>query len=49
MITLENRHIYYGKSTDEKPLDASINAKFKELDTGDMYYFNGTTWAKIGG
>lgn len=49
MITLENRPIYYGESTDDKPTDADVNSKFEELDTGDVYYFDGSTWSKIGG
>ena len=49
MITVENNQSYYGESTDDKPTDAVINAKFEELDTGDVYYFDGTTWSKIGG
>lgn len=39
-----------GLSTDTKPTtDIGINTLFLELDTGDFYYFNGTTWAKVGG
>lgn len=50
MVTLEGATAYYyGNSTDEKPETADINAKFKELDTGDEYYFTGENWAKIGG
>lgn len=49
MITMQGKPIYYGVSSDEKPSDAPINAKFKELDTGDEYYYNGSEWAKIGG
>ena len=49
MITLENKPIYYGVSTDNKPTDVDINSKFEELDTGDVYYFDGSTWSKIGG
>ena len=50
MITLEGSTVtYYGKSTDSKPTDVDTNTKFKELDTGYTYYFNGSTWAKIGG
>ena len=26
-----------------------VNSKFYELDTGDVYYFDGTTWNKVGG
>lgn len=40
---------YKGLSTDVKPTDGGINSLFLELDTGDFYYFDGTTWAKIGG
>lgn len=40
---------YKGLSTDTKPTDATVNALFFELDTGDFYYFTGTAWAKIGG
>ena len=38
-----------GLSTDTKPTNVEINTLFLELDTGDFYYFNGTTWAKVGG
>lgn len=40
---------YVGLSTDEKPTDTEVNALFLELDTGDFYYFDGTTWNKVGG
>lgn len=40
---------YKGLSTDEKPTTCAINSIFLELDTGDFYYFNGTTWSKVGG
>ena len=49
MITLENKPIYQGESTDSKPTDVEINSKFEELDTGNVYFFDGTTWIKIGG
>lgn len=39
-----------GVSDDDKPTeDIGVNSKFHELDTGDTYYFDGTTWSKIGG
>ena len=38
-----------GVSTDTKPTDVEINTVFVELDTGDAYYFDGTTWQKVGG
>lgn len=40
---------YKGLSTDDKPTDCATNSLFLELDTGDFYYFNGSTWSKIGG
>lgn len=40
---------YCGTSEDSKPSNVIINSKFKELDTGDTYYFTGTEWQKIGG
>lgn len=50
MITLQGAtSIYKGESTDEKPTNVDINAKFIELNTGDEYYFDGTSWKKIGG
>lgn len=54
MVTLnDNRqtgeHEYKGLSTDDKPTTAGINSLFLELDTGDFYYFDGETWAKVGG
>lgn len=40
---------YMGLSTDSKPTNVEVNTLFLELDTGDFYYFDGTTWAKVGG
>lgn len=41
---------YMGESTDTKPTeDISVNTLYLELDTGDFYYFDGTTWKKVGG
>jgi hypothetical protein len=40
---------YYGTSLDDKPLNVIVNSKYKELDTGDTYYFTGEAWQKIGG
>lgn len=37
-----------GLSTDTKPATAEINTIFLELDTGNFYFFNGTTWQKLG-
>ena len=50
VVTLEGANATYtGESTDTKPVDAFPNTLFKELDTGDTYYYNGTAWAKVGG
>ena len=50
MVTLNGSTAdYLGLSTDTKPTNAEKNALFLELDTGDFYYFDGTTWAKVGG
>lgn len=39
-----------GVHGDTKPTEGiGVNSKFYELDTGDVYYFNGTTWSKVGG
>lgn len=50
MVTLNGSTAdYLGLSTDTKPTNAGTNALFLELDTLDFYYFDGTTWAKVGG
>ena len=39
-----------GESGDEKPTEnIGVNSKFYELDTNDVYYFDGSTWSKVGG
>ena len=39
-----------GLSSDSKPTeDIAVNSKFYELDTNNVYYFNGTSWDKVGG
>ena len=44
-----------GLSADTKPTNTfsgkkiGVNSLFLELDTGDVYYFTGGAWAKIGG
>lgn len=41
---------FSGLSMDTKPTDnVPVNSLFLELDTGDFYYFTGTTWEKVGG
>lgn len=44
---------FKGLSTDSKPTSwkgstIANNSLFLELDTGDVYYFNGSAWAKVG-
>lgn len=47
---LNGPHEYLGLSTDNKPTArVAINSLFLELDTGDVYYFDGSTWSKVGG
>lgn len=39
-----------GLSTDTKPTEnIGVNSKFYELDTANTYYFDGTSWNKVGG
>lgn len=40
---------FLGLSTDNKPTDVPVNSIFLELNTGDVYYYTGTGWAKLGG
>lgn len=52
MVTQNNDRIgcqYEGLSTDTKPTEADVNALFLELDTGDIYYYDGSQWSKVGG
>ena len=38
-----------GLSTDTKPTEGiAVNSLFVELDTLDIYYFDGETWKKAG-
>lgn len=47
---LQDDTAYEGLSTDQKPTEnVVLNSLFLELDTGDLYYFNGSTWAIVGG
>lgn len=54
MVTLNgNNGNYEGESSDVKPTLTDKyedrNIKFVELDTGIVYYWNGTQWKKFGG
>ena len=40
---------YIGLSTDTKPSDVPVNTYFLENDTGDLYYYTGESWNKVGG
>lgn len=48
---LVDKYDWCGLSTDEKPVDDSIaiNDLFLELDTGMLYYFDGSDWQPVGG
>ena len=49
MVTLNGSQAdLRGVSTDSKPTNVDVNTLFLEVDTGDVYYFDGTTWAKVG-
>lgn len=37
-----------GLST-EKPEEAELYTLYLEVDTGDFYYYDGESWAKVGG
>ena len=40
---------YQGLSTYSKPTEGvAINSFFLELDTGDIYYYDGSAWAEFG-
>ena len=39
---------YMGLSTDDKPENPTLYSLFLELDTGDLYYFDGEDWALFG-
>ena len=44
------RFDYMGLSTDSKPTDGiDVNSLFLELDSGYLYYYDGSTWSKVGG
>ena len=46
---LNGPHEYLGLSTDNKPdFEVAINALFLELDTGKVYYFDGSDWQEVG-
>ena len=53
MITITNiaelsKNCMKGLSTDTKPTTAEVNSTIYELDTGDIYYFDGEEWKKGG-
>lgn len=40
---------FSGESTDTKPTEnIPVNSLFLELDKKETYYFDGTTWKKVG-
>ena len=46
---LNGPHEFLGLSTDTKPSDGiELNSLFLELDTGKVYYFDGSDWTEVG-
>lgn len=41
---------YMGEAADTKPTPSDLmeNSLFLELDTGDFYYYDGSSWTKVG-
>ena len=39
---------YKGLSTDTRPSDCAVNSLFLELDTGNVYYYDGSAWQTVG-
>ncbi len=44
LITLEQKWI--GLSTDQKPMNAQIGAKFTETNTGKKFIWDGSNWVE---
>lgn len=44
---IEGEQEFRGLSTDPKPTDAINGAAFVEVDTGDVYMFDGEDWNQI--
>lgn len=46
---LNGPHEFLGLSTDDMPMvDIALNSLFLELDTGKVYYFDGSDWLEVG-
>lgn len=44
-----NQFEFLGTSQDSKPTEGiGVNSLFLELDTGDVYYYTGEAWSKVG-
>jgi len=48
-ITYIGNGALIGLSTDTKPTTYPAGATFRETDTGNQFYYNGTTWTAMGG
>lgn len=45
-----DRMEFAGLSTDTPPVEGiAVNSLFLELDSGKMYYFDGSDWQEVGG
>lgn len=51
-VTLVNAYNNYNEyvalSTDEWPTNVPVNSLLLEIDSGDIYYWSGSAWAKFG-
>lgn len=51
-VTLVNAYNNYNEyvalSTDEWPTNVPANSLLLEIDSGDIYYWSGSTWTKFG-
>lgn len=43
-VYYKDRYEIRGIASDVKPMDVIKGSTFLEIDTGDLYGFNGTTW-----
>lgn len=43
-----NYNEYIALSTDDWPVDVPENSLLLEVDSGDIYYWSGSAWAKFG-
>lgn len=49
LATCRSNGDFLGLSTDEKPATCEANTFYIELDTGNVYFFNGEEWKEFAG